>query len=163
MIDKMFPKQLNNDYSGHALARWVFVLLTIVTLIRSLIHMFTSDGGAQSIATIPLDSYSQGGAAAVVLIFSMWGLSQLLLGLLYVVVLWRYQAFIPFMYLLITIEYAGRIILGLIKPVETTGTTPGGIGNLIFVPLAIVMLILSLRQQEPQNKSSLSSTITKES
>ena len=108
MIDKMFPKQLNNDYAGHALARWVFVLLTIVTLIRSLIHMFAADGGAQSIATIPLDSYNQGGAATVVLIFSMWGLSQVLLGFLYVVVLWRYQAFIPFMYLLIIIEYAGE-------------------------------------------------------
>ena len=104
MIDKMFPKQLNNDYNGHALAKWVFVLLTTVTIVRSLIHMFSSDGGAQSIATIPLNSFTQGGAAAVVLIFSMWGLSQLLIGFVFVVVLWRYKAFIPFMYLLIIIE-----------------------------------------------------------
>lgn len=148
MIDKMFPKQLNNDYNGHALAKWVFVLLTTVTIVRSLIHMFSSDGGAQSIATIPLNSFTQGGAAAVVLIFSMWGLSQLLIGFVFVVVLWRYKAFIPFMYLLIIIEYGMRIFLSQIKQIETVGTAPGGIANIIIVPLAIVMLFLSLRQQK---------------
>ena len=54
MLEKMFPKQLNNDYAGSLIARWVFVLLTAVTLVRSLIHIFSPDGGAQSIATIPI-------------------------------------------------------------------------------------------------------------
>ena len=147
MIEKMFPIQLNNDYKGHVLAKWVFAMITLVTIVRSLIHIIAPDGGAQSIATIPLDSFTQGGADAVVLIFALWGLSQLLIGLVYVVVLWRYQAFIPFMYLLIVIEYGMRILLGQLKAIETVGTAPGGIGNLIFVPLGFVMLFLSLRQQ----------------
>jgi hypothetical protein len=150
MIERIFPSPLTNNYTGHLLAKWVFVLLTIMTLARSLIHMFAADGGAQSIATIPLDNYSGAGAATVVFIFALWGLSQLLLGLVYVVVLWRYQAFIPFMYLLIILEYLGRIFLGLMKPIETAGTAPGGIGNLIIVPLAIVMFILSLRQKQTE-------------
>lgn len=148
MLEKMFPKQLNNDYAGSLIARWVFVLLTAVTLVRSLIHMFSPDGGAQSIATIPLDSFTSDGAAAVVLIFSQWGLSQFLIGIIYLVVLWRYQALIPFMYLLIIIEYTMRIIIGFLKPIETAGTAPGAIGNFIIVPFAVIMLFLSLRKRD---------------
>ena len=144
---KMFPKQLNNDYGGSLLAKWVFVLLTAVTLVRSLIHMFSPDGGAQSIATIPLDSFTSDGAAAVILIFSLWGLSQFLIGIIYIVVLWRYQALIPFMYLLIIIEYTMRIVLGVLKPIETVGTAPGAVGNFIIVPFAVIMLFLSLRDR----------------
>ena len=144
---KMFPKQLNNDYRGSLIAKWVFVLLTAVTLVRSLIHMFSPDGGAQSIATIPLDSFTSDGASAVILIFSLWGLSQFLIGIIYTVVLWRYQALIPFMYLLIIVEYTMRIVLGVLKPIVTVGTAPGAVGNFIIVPFAVIMLFLSLRDR----------------
>ena len=59
------------------MARWVLVGLTLITLGRSPIHMFKYDGGAQSIATIPLDTFTPGGSAAVVLIFALWGLSAI--------------------------------------------------------------------------------------
>ena len=118
----------------------------MVTIGRSLVHMFLPDGGAQSIATIPLDSFTVDGADAVILIFALWGLSQLLIGFIYGLVLWRYQAFIPSMYLMLIIEYGMRIVLGAMKPIQTTGTAPGAIGNFIIVPTAIVMLVLSLRE-----------------
>ncbi|MFC1960526.1 hypothetical protein ACFLYO_07440 [Chloroflexota bacterium] len=148
MIERLFPRQLNNDYLGSPIAKWVFVVLTFVTIVRSLIHMFAPDGGAQSIATIPLDGFTPEGASAVILIFALWGLSQLLIGVIYGVVLWRYQAFIPFMYLLLIVEYVMRMVLGMMKPITTTGTAPGGVGNYVIVPLAVVMLWLSLRRRE---------------
>jgi hypothetical protein len=144
-LNKLFPQQANNDYRGSAIAKWVFVVLTIVTIARSLVHMFAADGGAQSIATIPLDSFTPNGADSVILIFALWGLSQLLMGLIYVVVLWRYQNLIPLMYLLMIFEYAMRMVLGELNPIETTGTAPGAIGDYVIVPLALVMLFLSLR------------------
>lgn len=110
--------------------------------------MFSSDGGAQSIATIPLDSFTANSADAVILIFALWGLSQLLIGIVYGIVLWRYQALIPLMYLLMIFEYGMRIVLGEIKPIETTGTAPGAIGDYIIIPLAIIMLVLSLRNSD---------------
>jgi hypothetical protein len=148
MLDRIFPRTLTNAYTGHPLAKWVFLIITVITLARSLAHILLPDGGAQSIATIPLDTYTQGGAAAVVTLFALWGLAQLLMGLVYVVVLWRYQAFIPFMYVLLLLEYAGRIAIGLAKPIETAGTAPGAVGDYVLVPLALVMLILALRQSK---------------
>ena len=148
MLERLFPRQLNNDYRGSPIAKWAFFLITIVTVGRSLVHISAPDGGAQSIATIPLDTFTQNGAAAVILVFSLWGLSQLLIGMIYVVVLWRYRALLPFLYLLLIFEYSMRILLGFLKPIEISGTAPGGVGNYILVPTAIVLLFLSLRDEK---------------
>ncbi|MGJ3241119.1 MAG: hypothetical protein ACFE0Q_20580 [Anaerolineae bacterium] len=144
LLTRLFPSPADNTYRGHQLAVWVLVILTIITLGRSLIHMFAPDGGAQSIATIPLDTYTEAGANTVIRIFGLWGLSQLLIGVLYGIVLIRYRALIPLMYLLMVAEYASRILLGELKPISTVGTAPGGVADYILVPLALVMLALSL-------------------
>lgn len=147
MLEGLFPRRIDNDYQGHPIALWLFFPVTLITIGRSLIHVFRDDGGAQSIATIPLDTFTQGGASVVILIFALWGLSQLLLGLFYVVVLWRYRALIPLMYLLLIVEYVGRLALGAWKPIETLETPPGAIGNYVAGTLGIAILWLSLRRR----------------
>ncbi len=144
MLNKLFPPTLNNNYQGSVLAQWAFVVITIVTLVRSLIHMFAVDGGAQSIAHIPLDTFSSNAAAAVILLMHLWGLSQLLMALVYVVVLWRYRALIPFMYLLLFFEYSGRMIFMHFIFVQTTGVAPGHVADFVIVPLLAVIFCLSL-------------------
>ena len=145
MVDRLFPQPITNQYCGAPIAKWVFLLLTVITIGRSLAHIFLPDGGAHSIATIPLDSFTTNGEATAIHIFALWGLSQLLFGLLYLVVLWRYQALIPLMYLFILIEYTGRLLLTFAKPIVTTGTAPGAIANYILIPFALLMLVLSLK------------------
>ena len=147
-MNKLLPKVITNEYEGAAIAKWVFVLITVITIGRSLAHIFLADGGAQSIATIPLAAFTPNGAAAIIHIFALWGLSQLLFGLVYVLVLWRYKSLIPLMYLFILTEYIVRLLLTFAKPFETLGTAPGAIGNYIFIPLALVMLLLSLRKRQ---------------
>ena len=145
---KVLPQEINNNYEGRKIALYLFYLITIMTLLRSLIHMFASDGGAQTIATIPINTYTKGGASTVILIFSLWGLSQLIMGIFYVIVSWRYKSLIPLMYLFIFIEYVMRLILGIIKPIETSGTAPGATANLIFPPLIIILFFLSLNPRK---------------
>lgn len=48
MMNKLLPQTVTNEYGGHPLAKWVLVALTLMTLGRSLIHMFAEDGGAIS-------------------------------------------------------------------------------------------------------------------
>lgn len=147
------PERTHNQYKGNKLALYFFYVITLVTIGRSLVHIFSLDGGAQSIATIPLDSYSEEASDVVIHIFAEWGLTQLLFGVLYVIVLWRYKSFIPLMYLFITIEYSGRLFLTLYKPIILEGTAPGGVGNYIMIPLALVMLFLSLRTNNEDNSN----------
>ena len=49
------------------------------------------------------------------------------------------------MYFLMIVEYIMRIVLGNLKSIEVDSTLPGAVANLIVVPLASIMLILSLR------------------
>ena len=147
---QLLPDAIDNRYPGKKIAQYAFLILTIATLVRSLIHVFAPDGGAQSIATIPLASYPGDAAAAVILMFSLWGLSQLLMGVVYLVVYFKYKSLIPAMYVLMIVEYAMRIAIGQMKPVVTSGTAPGSIGNWIMVPVCIVLLVLSLMKAKPK-------------
>ena len=139
----MFPKQVDNSFQGYRIAAIIFLLVTFVTIARSCIHILAPDGGAGSIAGI---NVSVAGGSNIVSLFALWGLSQLLMGIVYLVVFFRYKSLIPFMYLLILAEYSGRIALGFIKPLEISYAPPGAIGDYILVPLAILMLILSLKR-----------------
>jgi hypothetical protein len=145
MLERLLPKTIDNRFRGHRVALWMFYPITLMTIVRSLIHVFRSDGGAQSIATIPLDSFTEAGVATIVAIFAQWGLSQLLMGGLYALVLARYRALIPLMYVLILIEYAGRVVVGAMKPIVTLGTPPGGPGSIVLVAIAITCVVLCLR------------------
>jgi hypothetical protein len=127
----------------------VFAALTVITVGRSLVHMFAADGGAGSIATIALDAFTEGGENTVITLFALWGLSQLIIALLYAIVLWRYQSLIPLMYVFFAFEYFMRLIAGAYSPgLEKLETAPGEIGNIIFLPLGLVMLWLSLRDTQ---------------
>jgi len=144
-MNRILPELVNDHYQGNKLALYFFYVITLVTIGRSLVHIFSLGGGAQSIATIPLYTYSQEASDVVIHIFAEWGLTQLLFGILYVIVSWKYKSLIPLMYLFIFVEYSGRLFLTLYKPIILEGTAPGGVGNYIMIPLALVMLFLSLR------------------
>ena len=145
IIERIFPKNLNNNYKGYKIALYVFYALTALTLWRSQHHLFAPDGGAQSIATIPLDTFTTSGAAAVVGVFGLWGLSQLIISIVYLIVSLRYRAMIPLMYLLMFVEYFVRTVyFPLVKPIPTVGTAPGATGNLPLMIVALVMLGLSV-------------------
>lgn len=142
---RFLPAVIDNRYEGRRIALVFFGFFTAITLVRSVIHIVAPDGGAGSIATIPLASFSENGASAVIHAFALWGLSQLIVALVYIVALLRYRSLIPLLYALAVVEYLVRLLIGLAKPVELEGTAPGGVANYVLVPLLLVMLWLSLR------------------
>jgi len=147
MLNKILPDVIDNNYRGNKMALWFFYLITAVTVVRSCVHIFKYDGGAQSIATIPLDTYTEGGAATVVLIFAYWGLSQLMFGIIQMIVAFKYKSLIPLMYLMLVFEWVSRFAISLFKPIETTGQAPGGIGNMVLPIVCLVMFFLSIKER----------------
>lgn len=141
----LLPNIIDNEYKGKKIPLYLFYLITPYTIIRSAIHVFLRDGGAESIASIPLHSYSNNASNTIIHIFAEWGLSQLLFGLLYICVLIKYKSLIPLMYLFLVVEYSGRLFLGFYKPFELEGYAPGGIANYFLVPLFLLMFILSIK------------------
>ena len=143
----VLPDQIDNQFSGYQVSLWFFYLLTAVTLWRSQHHLFAPDGGAQTIATIPLDRYSKKASSTIIGVFALWGLSQLIIGLLYLITCIKYSSLIPLFYLLAIIEYAVRAVyMPMCKPIETLGTAPGAMINTPFVIVFSVMFMLSIWQ-----------------
>lgn len=147
-LSRLLPKTITNEFNGFRISILVFALLTAVILLRSCIHIFAVDGGAQSIATIPLDTFSDAGAASVVSLFALWGQSQLLLALVFVLVLVRYRSLIPLCYALLVLEWGGRLAIGFYKPIETLENAPGAAATPFIAGLCLVMLVLSLFERK---------------
>ena len=147
----LLPATITNTYRGALIAKYVFMVMTVLTVGRSLVHIILPDGGAQTIATIPLDSYPQEASDTIIAMFAQWGLTQLMMGLFYMLVIWRYQSLIPLGWALILFEWTGRLVIGFFKPIETVETPPGAIGNMVIPILALVMLPMSLRVQTKQS------------
>lgn len=128
-------------YVGPAVALWITTVFLVVITIRSLVHLFSPDGGAHSIATIDT---SVAGGDNIVAIFGQWGASQLLLvGALWVLLLW-YRGLVPFILCVLLLEPFLRAISGHLKPIVTLGTAPGAALNWVVVPVVAVTLYLAL-------------------
>jgi hypothetical protein len=154
MFDKILPRLVDDIYNGHKLALYFFYFITLITIGRSCIHIFASDGGAQSIATIPLNSFTPSGAEAVIFMFAQWGIAQLMVGLIYLLVGLRYRRLIPLMYVFIFFEWSSRIALMIFKSIETTGIAPAAIAQLVMVLLIPVMFYLSICQKHSVDNDS---------
>lgn len=142
LFSALLPAQADNTLGGMKLPLYVFMAIAIVSTIRSLIHLLAPDGGAGSIAGMDLKVE---GAAGIIFSFALWGSSQLIYAVIQLTVAFRYRSLIPFMYLLLILEALLRILVGRMKPVAFAHTPPGAYANYVMIPLAVLMLVLSLR------------------
>ena len=143
-LNQVFPQRIDNTYRGHPLAVWLFIPVVVLKTGIALATIFNGRAAAQSADGIPLDSFGAGGAEAVVALFAIWGLAQLVFSVLGVLALTRYRAMIPFLFVLLLLEHLARRWILLVKPIARTGTPPGIYVNLVILVLMIVGLVLSL-------------------
>lgn len=141
ILETLLPTKIDNTIRGTKVPFYVFALYAIVSTVRSCIHLLAPDGGAGSIAGMDL---SVAGADGIIFGFALWGSSQLLFAIIQLLVVFRYRSLIPFMWLMLILEVLLRELVGHMKPVIFTHTPPGAIGNQLILPLAALMLVLSL-------------------
>jgi hypothetical protein len=139
---RLLPK-IDEDYNGSKVPYYFLILVAIASTIRSLIHIFAPDGGANSIAGI--DVAVQGGVNIIAL-FGQWGVLQLLLACFYWLTILRYKFLVPAMLAVVVIEQLLRIGAGLLKPLEIASPPPGAIGSEILLPIAIAAFLWSLNR-----------------
>lgn len=128
-------------YRGTKASYWFLIVLAILVTVRSLIHMFAPDGGAGTIAGLEVEGDA---GTNLVHLFAQWGLEQLILAIVAWVVIVRYQFLVPFVLLLQLFDWFMRGVMGEIKPLIVDSMPPGGIGNIVLVPLVTIALWYSL-------------------
>ena len=147
MLDRILPQPIDNTYRGHPLALWLLVPVVIAKTGIALGTIFNGRVAAQSADGIPLETFGVGGAEAVLALFAIWGLSQLVFSVLGVLTLTRYRAMVPLMFVLLLVEHVARRGMLVVKPIARIGTPPGLYINLVLLVLMTVGLVLSLRNR----------------
>jgi len=147
MLDRIFPRVIDNAYRGHALALWMFMLILLFKTAIALGTIFKGREAAQSADGIPLDTYGPDGAQTVLALFAIWGLSQLVFSGIGITALIRYRSMIPLLFLFFLIEHLARRLMFLVKPIVRTGSPPGLWINLGILALMIAGLVLSVRSR----------------
>ena len=139
-----FKKLLPNNptsFEGFRAIRIVTAIYLLVMVVRSCIHLFAADGGAQSIAGI--DTSVEGGDN-IIAIFHQWGAIQLILAVLLLVLFFRYPGLTPLILLTLALDPVMRFIAGQMMSVTSTGTPPGEALNGASFFLLALLFIASL-------------------
>jgi hypothetical protein len=149
---RLFPRQFDNRYHGYKAALWLlglFVALKLVVSTNSILNTASVAAGADG---FPLESYGGDGARAVLMLFALDAVGNLMLALIGLAALVRYRAMVPFIYLLAVLEQiVRRTVIGSYA-IDRSGQ-PGAVSYVIYAVLALLVLgmILSLLGRAPDD------------
>jgi len=146
-MKKLIPKTIENKIPSNKFVYYFCWLLIGFNLFRSFEHIFSKDGGAESIAGIPLSSYSPEAANNIVSIFAQWGFSQLVLACILLLVVLKMRELIPLMLLVIALENILRGAVGLYKPLILGDAPPGAVSPIIGL-VTLVVFFISIRENK---------------
>ena len=145
-MKKIIPETIDNKIPSNKFVYYFTWLLVAFNFFRSLEHIFNEDGGAESIAGIPLESYSSEAANNIISIFAQWGFSQLVLAFILLLVVLKMREFIPLMLLIIALENILRGAVGLYKPLILGDAPPGAVSPIIGL-VTFAVFFISIREK----------------
>ena len=140
----MLPKN-PKVYQGFLFVRLIAFAYLLVVVARSAIHLFSADGGADSIAGI--DTAGPGGNN-VIAIFHQWGAIQLLLAALMLTLFFAYKGLTPLVVLFLACDAPMRALAGQMSELETSHTPPGEVLNWPVFWCLVVLFIASLLKRK---------------
>jgi hypothetical protein len=87
----LLPPVVDSTISGIKFPVYLFMLIAILSAVRSCIHLLAPDGGAGSIAGLDL---SVDGAQGIIFSFALWGSAQLIYSFVQLAVAFRYWSLV---------------------------------------------------------------------
>jgi len=144
MRNQMLPEN-PREYRGFRGVRLITLVFLLIVVVRSLIHLFTPDGGAESIAGIDT---SVSGGNNVIALFHQWGAIQLLLVVLLIILFFAYKGFTPLIILFLSLDAPMRALAGIMGEIESTHTPPGEALNWPTFFVLAILFIFSLLEKK---------------
>jgi hypothetical protein len=142
---RLFPASADNRFQGHRAALWLLGLFIALKFVMSVNSIFNTAAVAQGADGIPLDTFAPEAARAVLLLFALLALGQLMLAVTALTVLVRYRALVPFIYaLLLAEQIARRFIVETYAVTRTATSSAGFYVNYGLLALLAIGLVLSL-------------------
>ncbi len=153
MLQRLFPRQVDNRFEGHRAALWLMGLLIALKLVVSLNSILNTASVAQGADGIPLDSFGAAAAREVLTLFALTALGQLALALVALAALIRWRALVPFLYLLSLGEMLARRLIVETHDVARTAAGPVAWyvtwGVLALLALGLLLSLIPARREAP--------------
>jgi hypothetical protein len=147
MRNQILPEN-PREYRGFGVVRLVTLAFLLIVVVRSMIHLFTPDGGAESIAGIDT---SVSGGNNIIALFHQWGAIQLLLVGLMLTLFFAYKGFTPLIIFFLALDAPMRALAGMMGNIESAHTPPGEALNwpVFFVLAALFIFSLLEKKAKP--------------
>ena len=147
MRNQILPEN-PREYRGFGVVRLVTLAFLLIVVVRSVIHLFTPDGGAESIAGIDT---SVSGGNNIIALFHQWGAIQLLLVGLMLTLFFAYKGFTPLIIFFLALDAPMRALAGMMGNIESAHTPPGEALNwpVFFVLAALFIFSLLEKKAKP--------------
>lgn len=155
MLNRIFPKQIDNTYRGYRLAAWLLVPIALVKMIMSANIFINTRDIIKGPDGIPLETFGTVATAIIVQCFRSWAINHFVFAALGLLAALRYRAMVPLMYLALTVDAAGRVALFLVDPLPLRHAGGPSLGLMINIGLVAALLIgfaLSLGRPEPATR-----------
>ena len=154
MLTRLFPERIDNGYRGHVFAIWLLVPVVLLKTMQGanvagLLGAGTSRYILETVDQVPVGTFPPAAASHLTFLFAAWGLGIFVLGLLGTVVVLRYRAMIPLMYVLLLIEQLGRKVLSTIhldRPFVSVPVSSASLINWGFLLAIAIGFAMSLRR-----------------
>ena len=140
MRNQILPEN-PREYRGFGVVRLITLAFLLIVVARSVIHLFTPDGGAESIAGIDT---SVSGGNNIIALFHQWGAIQLLLVGLMLVLFFAYKGFTPLVIFFLALDAPMRALAGMMGKIESSHTPPGEALNWPAFFLLLILFAVSL-------------------
>ncbi|HET7712400.1 MAG TPA: hypothetical protein VFL80_10765 [Thermoanaerobaculia bacterium] len=144
MIDRLFPRTIDNSYRGAKAALWLLGLVAAVKLVMGLNCIVNGRHILSSVDGIPLATYPADAAQTVVAMFAIWAWGLFLISSFAVLTLVRYRSMTSLSFALLLLEHAGRKLILQSIPIARSTTAPAAGINTALLALMAAGLLLSL-------------------
>jgi len=144
MPNRLLPRNADNNFQGHKVALWIFSIVLLMFAAMSMNSIFNGHYVAVNADGLPLGTYTPAGAQAVVSFYATWGVTQLIIVTLGVIVLVRYRALVPLMFLLLLSEELLLKVINNCLPIAKPNGAPASLFIIALLSLMALGLILSL-------------------
>ena len=143
MLSRIFPREIDNSYSGHRLGIWLLFPIILMKAVMGLTSMLIGDVVARGAHQVPLADFPPAARELLVLVLARSALATLVITLWCVLALIRYRAMIPLTYVLILLQHIGSTFF-ILKEAAITGTSKATGANVVLLALTILGLVSSL-------------------
>lgn len=146
MLKRLLPPAGDFNYTGSQVSLWLLGLLLFLKVAIALGAIFNGHFAAAVADGVPIDSYPPQATQAFLSLFASLGLSQLVLSLFGIFLLFWYRPLVPLFLLLLLIEYLARTGINAYLPIPRSGNAPGGAINWAIFGVMLLAFVLSMRQ-----------------